>query len=101
MYYYSHKLLFLLARCLLLGLIGGTLFTVISGQNLGLIPYVAAMGAGAGWRFTRPLGVAVLGRNGLILSATLLAVRLGLALVIGWAMMIPYMVYLSVRMIRG
>ncbi len=94
---YSEKLIILLIRCLLFGLIGGALFTLLSGQNLGLIPYAAAIGAGAGWHFTRPLGVVVVGENGLILSAVLLTLRVGLALVIGWAVMIPFIVYLAVR----
>ena len=94
---YPQKLIVLAVRCLLFGLIGGALFTVISGQNLGLIPYVVAMGAGAGWQFTRPLGVVAVGENGLILTAVLLTLRVGLALVIGWAVMIPCIVYLAVR----
>ena len=94
---YPQKMIMLAVRCLVFGLIGGTMFTVISGQSLGLIPYVVAMGAGAGWQFTRPLGVFVAGRNGLILSAVLLTLRVGLALLIGWAVMIPYVVYLAVQ----
>ena len=94
---YPKKLIVLAVRCLLFGLIGGALFTVISGQNLGLIPYVVAMGAGAGWQFTRPLGVVAVGENGLILTAVLLTLRVGLALVIGWAVMMPCIVYLAVR----
>lgn len=94
---YPKKLIALAVRCLLFGLIGGTLFTVISGQNLGLIPYAAAIGAGAGWQFTRPLGVVAVGENGLILSAVLLTLRVGLALVIGWAVLIPYVVYLTIQ----
>ena len=94
---YPQKLIVLAVRCLLFGLIGGTLFTVISGQDLGLIPYVVAMGAGAGWQFTRPLGVVAVGENGLILTAVLLTLRLGLALVIGWAVMIPCLIYLSIH----
>ena len=100
MYRYSQKLIALLIRCCLFGIIGGALFTVISGQSLGFIPYVAAMGAGAGWSLTRPLGVAVVGKDGLILTAFLFAVRVGLALVIGWAILIPYAAYLAVRTIR-
>ena len=96
---YPKKLIVLAVRCLLFGLIGGALFTVISGQDLGLIPYVVAMGVGAGWQFTRPLGVVAVGENGLILTAVLLTLRLGLALVIGWAVMIPCIVYLAVRTI--
>ena len=98
---YSQRLLGLAVRCLLFGLIGGTLFTVISGQSLGLIPYVAAMGAGAGWRFTRPLGVVAVGENGLILTAMLLILRVGLALVIGWIVLIPYTVYLAIQTARN
>ena len=94
---YPQKLIMLAVRCLLFGLIGGALFTVISGQDLGLIPYVVAIGAGAGWQFTRPLGVVAVGENGLILTAVLLTLRVGLALVIGWAVMIPFIVYLAVR----
>ena len=96
---YSEKLIILLIRCLLFGLIGGALFTLLSGQNLGLIPYVVAMGSGAGWQFTRPLGVVAVGENGLILSAVLLTLRVGFALVIGWAVLIPFIVYLAVRTI--
>ena len=98
---YSQRLIGLAVRCLLFGLIGGTLFTVISGQSLGLIPYVAAMGAGAGWRFTRPLGVVAVGENGLILTAVLFTVRVGLALVIGWIVLIPYVAYLAMRTVRN
>ena len=101
MYRYSQKLVFLLIRCCLFGLVGGALFTVISGQSLGLIPYVAAMGAGAGWLFTRPLGIVAIGENGLILTVVLFAVRVGLAMVIGWVILIPYAVYLTVRTVRG
>ena len=96
---YPQKLIMLAVRCLLFGLIGGALFTVISGHTLGLIPYVVAMGAGAGWQFTRPLGVVAVGENGLILSAVLLTLRVGFALVIGWAVLIPFIVYLAVRTI--
>ena len=96
---YPKKLIVLAVRCLLFGLIGGALFTVISGQDLGLIPYVVAMGVGAGWQFTRPLGVVAVGENGLILTAVQLTLRAGLALVIGWAVMVPYIVYLAVRAI--
>lgn len=98
---YPQKMIMLAVRCLVFGLIGGALFTMISGQSLGLIPYVVAMGAGAGWQFTRPLGVVAVGENGLILSAVLLTLRVGLALVIGWAVMIPYTVYLSIQTARN
>ena len=101
MYSYPQKLIALLIRCLLFGLIGGALFTVISGQSLGLIPYVAAMGAGAGWSLTRPLGIVAVGENGLIFTAVLFAVRVGLALVIGWAVLIPYTIYLAIQMVRN
>ena len=101
MYRYSQKLVFLLVRCCLFGLVGGALFTVISGQSLGLIPYVAAMGAGAGWSLTRPLGIVAVGENGLIFTAVLFAVRVGLALVIGWAVLIPYTIYLAIQMVRN
>lgn len=97
---YPKKLIVLAVRCLLFGLIGGTLFTVISGHSLGLIPYVIAMGAGAGWQFTRPLGVVAVGENGLILSAVLLTLRVGLALVIGWVILPPYIVYLAIQTVR-
>ena len=100
MYSYLQKLIGLIIRCLLFGLIGGTLFTVISGQSLGLIPYVAAMGAGAGWSITRPVGMVAVGKDCLILTAFLFALRMGLALVIGWAVLIPYAVYLTIRTIR-
>lgn len=93
--------MFLLIRCCLFGLIGGTLFTVISGQSLGLIPYVAAMGAGAGWRFTRPFGIVAIGENGLISTAVLLTLRVGLALVIGWAILIPYAGYFTIMALRN
>ena len=98
---YSQKLLFLLIRCLLFGLIGGTLFAVISGQNQGLIPYAAAMGAGAGWQFTRPFGIVAVGKNGLIITAILLTIRVGLALIIGWIVLIPYVTYLTIRTVRN
>ena len=97
MYRYSQKFVFLLVRCCLFGVVGGALFTVISGQSLGLIPYVAAMGAGAGWSITRPLGIVAVGENSLILTAVLFAVRVGLALVIGWVILIPYAVYLAIQ----
>ena len=98
---YPQKLIVLAVRCLLFGLIGGALFTVISGQDMGLIPFLAFMGAGAGWQFTRPLSVVAVGENGLILTAVLLTLRVGLALVIGWAVMIPYVTYLAVATIRN
>ena len=98
---YPLKLFILAVRCLLFGLIGGTLFTVISGQDLSLIPYVIAMGAGAGWQFTRPLGVVAVGENGLFLSAVLLTLRVGLVLVIGWIVFVPYVVYLAIKTARN
>lgn len=98
---YPQKLIMFAVRCLVFGLIGGTLFTVISGQNLGLIPYVVAMGAGAGWQFTRPLGVVAVGEHGLILSAVLLTLRVGLALVIGWIVFVPYVVHLTIETARN
>lgn len=101
MYRYSQRLIGLLIRCCLFGLVGGALFTVISGQSLGLLPYVAAMGAGAGWSLTRPLGVVAVGENGLIFTAVLFAVRVVLALVIGWAVLIPYTIYLAVQIVRN
>ena len=101
MYSYLQKLTGLIIRCLLFGLIGGTLFTVISGQSLGLIPYVAAMGAGAGWQFTRPFGMVAVGKDALILATVLFTVRVGLALVIGWIVLIPYTVYLAIQTARN
>ena len=74
---------------------------MISGQGSSLIPYLAAMGAGAGWQFTRPVGVYAAGEKGLILAALLLTIRIGLAVVIGWAVLIPYTIYLTVRAVRS
>lgn len=101
MYSYPQKFVFLLVRCLLFGLVGGALFTVISGFSLGLLPYIVAMGAGAGWSLTSPLGMIALGENGVIFTAFFFAVRVGVALIIGWAVLIPYAVYLAVQTVRN
>ena len=93
----SRKLIGLLLRCVVFGLAGGALFTVISGTSLGLLPYAACMGLGAGWRLTRPMGVIVTGTNGIIFTAFCFAVRLGMALMIGWLVLIPYGLYLVVQ----
>ena len=98
---YPQKVIVLAVRCLLFGLIGGALFTVISGQDLGLILFLAFMGAGAGWQFTRPLGVVAVGENGLILKAVLLTLRVGLAVVIGWIVFVPYVVDLAIKTARN
>ena len=97
----SQKLILLLIRCVLFGLVGGTLFTVISGQSPGPIPYIAAMGAGAGWSVTRPFGFVVAGKDGLILTVFLLAIRIGLSVLLGWLILVPYSIYLVVRTIRS
>ena len=94
------KLIGLMLRCLVFGLAGGALFTVISGSSLGLLPYAACMGLGAGWRLTRPMGVIVTGTNGIIFTAFCFAVRLGLALMIGWMVLIPYGIYLVAQAAR-
>lgn len=91
------KLIGLLLRCMVFGLVGGALFTVISGTTLGLLPYAAGMGLGAGWRLTKPLGMIVTGTNGIIFTAFCFAVRLGMALMIGWLVLIPYGLYLVVQ----
>lgn len=101
MYSYPQKLVFLLVRCLLFGLVGGALFTVISGSSLGLLPYIVAMGAGAGWSLTSPLGMIALGENGVIFTAFFFAVRVGVALIIGWAVLTPYTVYLVIQAFRN
>lgn len=95
------KLIVLLLRCFLFCLIGGALFTAISGTDLGLLPYVAFLGLGAGWPLTRPLGFIALGENGVLFTAFLFAVRLGVALIIGWATLIPYIVFLTVQAVRN
>ncbi len=101
MYSYPQKLVFLVLRCLLFGLIGGAVFTVISGSSLGLLPYIVSIGAGAGWSITRPLGIIALGENGIIFTAFFFAVRVGVALIIGWAILIPYAVYLIIQTFRN
>lgn len=100
MCHYSQKLVLLVLRCLLFGLIGGALFAVIFGSDLGLLPYIAAMGGGAGWSLTRPLGVIVLGKNGVIFTAFFFAVRVGVALIVGWTILIPYTIYLFIQTLR-
>lgn len=101
MYSYSHKLISLMVHCLLFSLIGGYLFTAISGSDLGLIPYIVAIGAGAGWQLTRPMGMFATGSNGIIFTAFFFAVRVALALIIGWVILIPYSIYLIVQTVRG
>lgn len=101
MYSCSHKLSLLLIRCMLFSLIGGYLFAVITGSELGLLPYIIAFGAGAGWQLTRPLGMIAVGSNGIIFTAFFFAVRLAFALVIGWIILIPYSAYLMIQTIRG
>lgn len=94
------KLIGLMLRCLVFGLAGGALFTVISGSSLGLLPYAACMGLGVGWRLTRPMGVIVTGTNGIVFTAFCFAVRLGLALIVGWLVLVPYGIYLAVQSAR-
>lgn len=94
------KLIGLMLRCLLFGLAGGALFTVISGSSLGLLPYAACMGLGAGWRLTRPMGVIVTGTSGIVFTVFCFAVRLGLALIVGWLVLVPYGLYLAVQSAR-
>ena len=94
------KLIGLLLRCMVFGLAGGALFTVISGTSLGLLPHAAGMGLGAGWRLARPMGVIVTGTNGILFTAFYFAVRLGLALMIGWLVLVPYGIYLVVQAAR-
>lgn len=101
MYSYSHKLISLMARCLLFSLIGGTLFTAITGTTLGGVPYIIALGAGAGWKLTRPMGMIAVGKNGIIFTAFFFAVRLAFSLLIGWLILIPYSIYLTIQTIRG
>ncbi len=95
------KLIGLLLRCLVFGLAGGALFTVISGTNPGLLPYAVCMGLGAGWRLTKPIGVIITGTNGIIFTAFCFAVRLGLALIVGWLVLIPYIAYLAIQILRN
>ena len=94
------KLIGLLLRCMGFGLVGGSLFDVISGTNMGVLPYAACMGLGAGWRLTKPIGVIVTGANGILFTAFCFAVRLGLALIVGWLVLIPYGIYLVVQAAR-
>ena len=94
------KLIGLLLRCMVFGLAGGALFTAISGSSLGLLPYAACMGLSAGWRLTQPISVIVTGTNGIIFTAFCCAVRLGLALMIGWLVLVPYGLYLAVQSAR-
>ena len=98
---YSHKLISLISHCLLFGILGGYLFTAITGPELGLLPYILAFGAGAGWQLTRPIGMIAVGSNGIIFTAFFFAVRLALSLITGWIILIPYSVYLVVRTLRG
>lgn len=94
------KLIGLMLRCLVFGLVGGALFTAISGTSLGLLPHAACIGLGAGWRLTKPIGVIVTGTNGIIFTAFYFAVRLGIALIIGWLVLVPYGIYLAVQSAR-
>ena len=94
------KLIGLMLRCLVFGLVGGALFTAISGTSLGLLPHAACIGLGAGWRLTKPIGVIVTGTNGIIFTAFCSAVRLGLALIVGWLVLVPYGIYLAVQSAR-
>lgn len=100
MYSYSYKLISLMVRCMLFSLIGGCLFTAISGSDLGLIPYIVFFGAGAGWQLTQPMGMIAVGTNGIIFTASFFAVRLALALILGWVILIPYSAYLLIHAIR-
>ena len=93
------KLIGLMLRCLIFGLAGGALFTVISGSSLGLLPYAACMGLGVGWWLTRPMGVIVTGSNGIVFTGFCFAVRLGLALIVGWLVLVPYGIYLVVQVV--
>ena len=94
------KLIGLLLRCMGFGLVGGSLFDVISGTNMGVLPYAACMGLGAGWRLTKPIGVIVTGTNGIIFTVFCFAVCLGLALIVGWLVLVPYGIYLAVQSAR-
>lgn len=94
------KLIGLLLRCMVFGLVGGLLFAVISGTNMGVLPYAVCMGLGAGWRLTNPMGVIVTDSNGIIFTAFCFAVRLGLALIVGWLVLVPYGIYLVVQAAR-
>lgn len=94
------KLIGLLLRCMMFGLVGGALFTAISGSSLGLLPYAVCIGLGIGWRLTKPIGVIVTGINSIIFTAFCFAVRLGLALMIGWLVLVPYGIYLAVQSAR-
>ncbi len=98
---YSHKLMSLISHCLLFGLLGGYLFAAITGSELGLLPYILALGVGAGWQLTRPMGMIAVGSNGIIFTAFFFTVRLALALIIGWIILIPYSAYLIIQTIRG
>ena len=100
MYSCSHKLSLLLVRCMLFSLIGGYLFAVVTGSELGLFPYIIAFGAGAGWQLTRPMGMIAVGPNGIIFTAFFFAVRVALALILGWVILIPYSAYLLIHAIR-
>lgn len=94
------KLIGLLLRCMVFGLAGGALFTAISGSSLGLLPYAVCIGLGIGWRLTKPIGVIVTGTNGIIFTAFYFAVRLGIALIVGWLVLVPYGIYLAVQAAR-
>ena len=94
------KLIGLLLRCMMFGLVGGALFTAISGSSLELLPYAVCIGLGIGWRLTKPIGVIVTGTNGIIFTAFYFAVRLGIALIVGWLVLVPYGIYLAVQAAR-
>lgn len=98
---YSQKLISLLVRSVVFGVVGGWVFTILAGTSVGMVPYIACMGLGAGWSLTRPLGMIALGENGVIFTAFFFAVRVGVALIIGWALLIPYAVYLAVQAVRN
>ena len=97
---YSRKLISLLVRSVLFGVVGGWVFTILAGTSVGMVPYIACMGLGAGWSLTRPLGLIAIGRNGVIFTAFFFAVRVGVALIVGWLVLLPYAGYLVVKMIR-
>ena len=100
MFSYSQKLISLLLHYLFFSLIGGYLFTVIADSELGLIPYIIAFGVGAGWQLTHPIGLIAMGSNGIIFTAFCFAVRLGIALIVGWLVLVPYGIYLVVQAAR-
>lgn len=98
---YSQTLISLLVRSVVFSVMGGWLFTILSGTSVGMVPYIACIGLGAGWPLTRPLGMIALGENGVIFTAFFFAVRVGVALIIGWAVLTPYTVYLVIQAFRN